>query len=937
MFRSPRRDAKLSAEPRQKTLSLSIVVVVRNMPREAPRTLLSLSAGYQRRINAADYEVVVVDDGSEPPFDPRLLEALDGNFRLIRLDQGSPSPAAAVNRGIAAAEGRVIGVMVDGARIATPGLLHFGRRAARLAGTAVVTTLGWDLGHDFQRFAVACGYDQAREDELLASIDWRRNGYRLFEIGTPDESSWEGWLQPVSESTALFMARKHWEALGGVEARLDLSGAGPVDVDIYSRALALRGAQPVVLLGEGTFRQLHGVTATDATLAEMPGRRPYKVTRPRRPPIYVGELPRPVLKGLVRAAAYPLRDRNAATFEPGFDLQLWTAQPSPRPSEPVVAALVDLARREFGAGRFGSCARIARIARGRAPDEAEPQRLLSLTAAAGEGALRHSEWIALAEAHRLVGEVDLAEADYQAALELTPNSPGAHFGLARLRLPGPPYPEWLDHFHGLLAPTTYIEIGVAKGATLRRASRPTLAIGVDPTPAIEFPLRTETHIFAETSDAFFARRGPDALLGGQPLGLAFIDGLHLFDQALRDFINLEAYCGPQSVILIHDTLPLDERTQRRSCDTHFHTGDVWKMVPCLKHFRPDLDVFTIRTSPTGLTVVTGFGQSGRTFADRYDEAVARFIDMPFAELENSMETSLDLVANSWSAVEERLEARGILPVRPSPPMPRPAAAAAPAVPGVALSRDGKVSERERGLYLDLLIKILTNTIYRDPGIQPKATDRHRPELRARGGDWPAIAHTMVGVQRLQNVRDLAQAALDENIPGDFIETGVWRGGCCILMRGVLAANGVTDRKVYVADSFAGLPPPNPELYPDDKGLDLHLFEQLAIPLEEVQDNFARYGLLDDQVVFVKGLFKDTLPTLDAGPFSLIRLDGDLYESTTDALEALYPRVSSGGFVIIDDFGAIPACRKAVMDYRARNGIIAVIRDIDGDGVWWRKP
>ena len=196
---------------------------------------------------------------------------------------------------------------------------------------------------------------------------------------------------------------------------------------------------------------------------------------------------------------------------------------------------------------------------------------------------------------------------------------------------------------------------------------------------------------------------------------------------------------------------------------------------------------------------------------------------------------------------------------------------------------------------------------------------------------------MVGVQRLQNVRDLVQAALDENIPGDFIETGVWRGGCCILMRGVLAANGVSDRKVYVADSFAGLPPPNPELYPDDKGLDLHLFEQLAIPLEEVQDNFARYGLLDDQVVFVKGLFKDTLPTLDSGPFSLIRLDGDLYESTMDALEALYPKVSSGGFVIIDDFGVIPACRKAVMDYRARTGIVAVIRDIDGVGVWWRKP
>ncbi len=574
MFRFLRRDARSSAGPRRKKPGLSIVVVVRNMPREARRTLLSLSAGYQRRIGAAEYEVIVVDNGSDPPFDPRSLEALGGNFRLIRIDQASPSPAAAVNRGIAAAEGSVIGVMVDGARIATPGLLHFGRRAARLAGTAVVTTLGWDLGHDFQRFAVECGYDQAREDDLLASIDWPRNGYRLFEIGTPDESSWEGWLQPVSQSTALFMERRHWDALGGMDERLDLPDAGPVNVDIYSRALALRGAQPVVLLGEGTFHQLHGVTATGATPAETLGRRPQKVARPRRQPIYVGELQRSALKGLVRAAAYPLHARTAATFEPGFDLQLWTAQPPPKPSEPVVGALVDLARREFGAGRYGSTARIARMARRRAPDEAEPQRLLSLTAAAGEGALRPAEMIALAEAHRLVGEDDLAVTNFRAALERQLNSMEAHSGLARVRLPGPAYQEWLDHFHGLLAPATYIEIGVAKGATLRRANRPTLAIGVDPKPKIAFPLSTETHIFAETSDAFFARRGPDALLGGQPLGLAFIDGLHLFDQALRDFINLEAYCGPQSVVLIHDTLPLDERTQRRSCDTHFHTGDV---------------------------------------------------------------------------------------------------------------------------------------------------------------------------------------------------------------------------------------------------------------------------------------------------------------------------------------------------------------------------
>jgi O-methyltransferase len=195
---------------------------------------------------------------------------------------------------------------------------------------------------------------------------------------------------------------------------------------------------------------------------------------------------------------------------------------------------------------------------------------------------------------------------------------------------------------------------------------------------------------------------------------------------------------------------------------------------------------------------------------------------------------------------------------------------------------------------------------------------------------------MVGVDRLRNLRDLAQTALDENVPGDFIETGVWRGGCCILMRGMLAANGVRERKVYVADSFEGVPPPNPERYPADRDSDLHLHAELAVPLDVVKANFDRYGLLDDQVAFVEGLFSETLPTLKCGSFALIRLDGDLYESTAVALEHLHPKVSPGGFVIIDDFGVAPACRQAVLDYRAQHKIDAAVHQVDRSGVWWRK-
>lgn len=242
----------------------------------------------------------------------------------------------------------------------------------------------------------------------------------------------------------------------------------------------------------------------------------------------------------------------------------------------------------------------------------------------------------------------------------------------------------------------------------------------------------------------------------------------------------------------------------------------------------------------------------------------------------------------------------------------------------------------RQLYLDLLIKTLANTIYRDASTHPQNEGPFREELRAEGRDWPAIAHTMVGLRRLENLRDLAQRALDEEISGDFIEAGVWRGGCCILMRGVLAANGVKDRKVYAADSFAGLPPPDPRRYPQDDCWNFHRHKQLAVSLGQVKSNFARYGLLDGQVVFVEGPFRDTLPSLEAGPFSLIRLDGDWYESTYVALDALYPKLSPGGFVIVDDFHLIPPCRQAVVDYRSQNEITAAMHDVDWNASWWQK-
>jgi hypothetical protein len=230
------------------------------------------------------------------------------------------------------------------------------------------------------------------------------------------------------------------------------------------------------------------------------------------------------------------------------------------------------------------------------------------------------------------------------------------------------------------------------------------------------------------------------------------------------------------------------------------------------------------------------------------------------------------------------------------------------------------------LYLDLMMRCLTDWIY----------DGGNEQARVEGRDWPARAHTMIGLKRLANLRACVDSVIDEDIPGDLIETGVWRGGATIFMRAILKAHGVTDRLVWVADSFAGLPTPDVARFPFDEGITLHQFPQLAVSLENVRENFHRYGLLDDQVRFLKGWFRDTLPAAPIRRLAVLRLDGDLYESTIQALDALYPKLSPGGYLIVDDYGNVDACRQAVHDYRAKHHITETIERIDWGGAYWRR-
>lgn len=201
-------------------------------------------------------------------------------------------------------------------------------------------------------------------------------------------------------------------------------------------------------------------------------------------------------------------------------------------------------------------------------------------------------------------------------------------------------------------------------------------------------------------------------------------------------------------------------------------------------------------------------------------------------------------------------------------------------------------------------------------------------------NFTEFSTTLVGRKRLDHLQTCIETVLEEGVPGDFLEAGVWRGGCCVFMRAVLEAHGCRDRTVWVADSFAGMPA---SIAPEDEAyaMDRSRMPVLAVPEEEVRKNFARFGLLDGQVRFLGGWFEDTLPRSETGTLAILRVDCDLYSSTSTVLQHLYPRVVPGGWVIIDDYGILPPCRKAVDDFRDRLKIKVPVERIDQHAVAWR--
>lgn len=245
----------------------------------------------------------------------------------------------------------------------------------------------------------------------------------------------------------------------------------------------------------------------------------------------------------------------------------------------------------------------------------------------------------------------------RAALAADPGCDPAHRLLASIELPGEHYLKLLERIHAHLRPRTYVEIGIFAGESFRLAQSPTIAIGVDPEPRLEAPPSPRHRVFRATSDAFFASHDLGRLLGGVPVDLALIDGMHHFEFALRDFVNLERHCAPASTILVHDCFPLDPVTAGRERTTAFWSGDVWRLILALRRWRPELAIHTVTTPPSGLAIIRGLDPASRILADNLARVCEEFLAIDYESIVGRRYEALNACSADWAVVQRLLDAR----------------------------------------------------------------------------------------------------------------------------------------------------------------------------------------------------------------------------------------------------------------------------------------
>lgn len=285
------------------------------MPVQAERTLRSLATPYQRDVRASDYEVVVVENASDEPLGEEAALRHGPQFRYFHREETAPTPVHALNFGVERARAPLVAVMIDGARMVTPGVAWHLLRASRLAEVPLIAVPGYHLGDTVQQEAVDSGYDEEVEAELLRRIDWPENGYDLFDIACFSASTGRGFFRPFSESNCLAMPRRLFDEIGGFDPAFDLPGGGNANLDLYRRACEHPDTELVVIPGEGSFHQFHGGVTTnrskddperraamEALKAQYRELRGEEYSPPRATPLVFGRIP-PQAQRFVRWSA----------------------------------------------------------------------------------------------------------------------------------------------------------------------------------------------------------------------------------------------------------------------------------------------------------------------------------------------------------------------------------------------------------------------------------------------------------------------------------------------------------------------------------------------------------------------------------------------------------------------------------------------------------
>lgn len=640
-----------------KRISLSIVVIIYKMSRAARNTLLSLSPSYQNGIKAGDYEVLIYENDSDDLLPAELISELPDNFRYTLIRAPSQSPVYALNRGLREARGELVGAMIDGARIVTPGLLRQALQASRTHDRSVITTMGWYLGVDAQNEAHRHGYSVEREEALLESIQWPDDGYRLFDVSVPDLSCTDGWVSPIRESAAIFMRQQQWKKLGGFNEGFTSRGGGIANLEMFRRACNAKGAHHVLLSDEATFHQSHGGVASQSTPDQLLENISQWEAEYRRVCGRAYAEPAQhdrILYGKVRDESV-LHWRNALNepFRARVDrtgavrnLPVPSAQ-YPMRRAPIALETASLANTPeqqatqfvqmlFSEQRYEECRDCCRLllkSWGHGKSLLVERLLMSCCNIWVDPALDSSARIsrklsALGHIYLILGCAKEAEEHLLRSLELDRTNNEARLAFTELKMTAGSVQEHLGSLHQMIRPRHYLEISVSGDSYVDLAASPTECVLIREEQPLRISCRSNTRIYPCSADRFFAQTSAYDR-PTQAIDLALICGTHDHRAALRSFWHIERLSSPAATVAILGTRPLDQTSTKGDQHQPLSAGDVWKLIPHLQKMRPELKIATVDASPAGLTLIRGLKPN-------HPETLERFmnIDLELARAEH---------------------------------------------------------------------------------------------------------------------------------------------------------------------------------------------------------------------------------------------------------------------------------------------------------------